>query len=295
MSAAKTESVPVADRFRIWADYLKLEHSLLSLPLIYAGALLAEPPLTVRTAVLILVAATGARTTALGLNRILDHRLDAQNPRTMDRALPSGRITRRAAVGAAGGAFLVALFAAWAISPRCLILGPLALGAFLGYPLLKRVTRWAHLGLGLTLALGPICGFYAVSLAWEGLTPILLLAAFTTLWSAGFDICYATLDEESDRRLGVHSLPAAIGAPAALSVAAGLHAASFLLLAGLFAAALAGLWAALLFAVAGALFIAQHLLRHRVEFAFFPMNAAIGAAVFLGVALSETPLPGGNP
>ena len=89
---------PLGHRLKIWAEYLKIEHTLFALPLIYAGALLAESPLTLRTAVLILVAATGARTTALGLNRMLDRHLDAQNPRTASRALPAGKITLRAAI-----------------------------------------------------------------------------------------------------------------------------------------------------------------------------------------------------
>ena len=283
---------PLGRRFRIWADYLKVEHTLFSLPLIYAGALLAEPPLTFRTAVLILVAATGARTTALGLNRILDRRLDARNPRTARRALPAGEITLRAAWCAAAGGFLVSLLAAWAISPRCLIISPIPLLAFFCYPLLKRVTRWAHAGLGLTLALGPLCGWYAVALEWRGLFPILALAAFTALWSAGFDILYATLDEESDKKTGVRSLPAAIGSAAALRVAAGLHAAAFCALLVLLRAFLEGPLPAFLFALAGVLFLIQHRARQRVEFAFFQVNAALGGVVLLGVAFSRTPPPG---
>jgi 4-hydroxybenzoate polyprenyltransferase len=279
-------------RFRTWADYLKIEHTLFSVPLIYAGALLAEPPLTLRTAVLILVAATGARTTALGLNRILDRRLDARNPRTANRALPAGEITLRGAVLVAVIAFLVALAAAWAISPRCLWISPVPLLAFFGYPLLKRYTRWAHLGLGVTLALGPLCGFYAVALEWRGLVPIVMLSAFTALWSAGFDILYATLDEESDRRTGVHSLPAAIGSGRALRVAAVLHGLAFAALMLLFSTSLHGTVSGLMFLLTGGLFILQHRLRQHVNFAFFQVNAVLGGVVFLGVLFSRSPIPG---
>ena len=279
-------------RLKTWLEYLKIEHTLFSVPLIYAGALLAEPPLTLRTAVLILVAATGARTTALGLNRILDRHLDARNPRTANRALPSGKITMRAAVLVAALSFLVALAAAWAISPRCLAISPVPLLAFLGYPLLKRYTRWAHLGLGVTLAMGPLCGFYAVALEWRGVFPILMLAAFTALWSAGFDILYATLDEESDRKTGVRSLPAAIGSRRALRVAEGLHTLALGSLVFLFLAALEGFVSGMFFALAGALFVVQHRLRRHVNFAFFQVNAVLGGVVFLGVLLSGPPLPG---
>jgi len=283
---------PLGHRLKVWAEYLKIEHTLFSVPLIYAGALLAEPPLTPRTAVLILVAATGARTAALGLNRILDRHLDAQNPRTANRALPAGAISLRGAVAVAMLAFMVALVAAWAISPRCLIIAPVPLAAFVGYPLLKRTTRWAHLGLGVTLALGPLCGFYAVALEWRGLFPILMLSAFTALWSAGFDILYATLDEESDRRTGVFSLPAAIGSRRAVRVAAGMHALAFAALMILFSTSLHGAVSGLLFALTGGLFVLQHLLRQHVNFAFFQVNAVLGCVVFLGVLLSRTAIPG---
>ena len=278
-------------RLKVWADYLKIEHTLFSVPLIYAGALLAEPPLTLRTAVLILIAATGARTTALGLNRILDRRLDAQNPRTANRALPAGEISLRSAVAVAVFAFVVALLAAWAISPRCLAIAPIPLAAFVGYPLLKRTTRWAHLGLGVTLALGPLCGFYAVALEWRGLFPIVMLSVFTALWSAGFDILYATLDEESDRRTGVFSLPAAIGSRQAARVAAGMHALAFAALMILFSTSLQGTAPGLLFILTGGLFLLQHQLRHRVNFAFFQVNAVLGCVVFLGILLSRTSVP----
>ena len=283
---------PLGHRLKVWAEYLKIEHTLFSVPLIYAGALLAEPPLTPRTAVLILVAATGARTAALGLNRILDRHLDAQNPRTANRALPAGAISLRGAVAVAMLAFMVALVAAWTISPRCLIIAPVPLAAFVGYPLLKRTTRWAHLGLGVTLALGPLCGFYAVALEWRGLFPILMLSAFTALWSAGFDILYATLDEESDRRTGVFSLPAAIGSRRAVRVAAGMHALAFAALMILFSTSLHGAVSGLLFALTGGLFVLQHLLRQHVNFAFFQVNAVLGCVVFLGVLLSRTAIPG---
>lgn len=283
---------PTNARLKTWAEYLKIEHTLFSVPLIYAGALLATPPLTLRTAVLILVAATGARTTAMGLNRILDRHLDARNPRTANRALPAGKITLRSAGVVAFLGFVVALAAAWAISPRCLAISPIPLLAFFCYPLLKRFTRWAHLGLGVTLALGPVCGFYAVALEWEGVLPVLILAAFTALWSAGFDILYATLDEESDRATGVFSLPAAIGSHRALRVAAGLHALSFGTLIVLFLTALQGALSGIFFGLAGALFVVQHRLKHHVNFAFFHVNSVLGAVVFLGVLVSRSSIPG---
>ncbi len=254
--------------------------------MIYAGALLAEPPLTLRTGLLILAAATGARATALGLNRILDRHLDAGNPRTASRALPSGAMSMREAGWLLAASLLLYGLAAWAISPRCLLLAPVPLIVFAVYPLLKRFTRWAHFGVGIGLALGPVGGFYAVTLGWSHALPVLLLAVFTMFWSSGFDILYATLDEASDRRQGVHSLPASIGSPAALRIAAAFHLVAFLFLLLLHFHALDGLAPLVLFLLAGVLFVMQHHFRDHVEFAFFHVNSVLGFLVFLGVAFS---------
>lgn len=279
-------------RLRVWAEYLKIEHTLFSAPLVYAGALLAEPPLTPRTALLILVAAGGARTTALGLNRILDRNLDARNPRTAGRALPSGDLTLRAAVAGAAAAAAIYLAAAAAISVRCLLLAPIPLAVFWIYPLLKRWTRWAHLGVGAGLAMGPLGGYFAVSLDFRDPAPILYLALFTLLWSSGFDILYSVLDRDADRAQGLHSLPAASGVRSAYRVAAGLHAAAFAALAALYAAALSGAATLGFFLLAGALFVFQHRVRDDVPLAFFRVNAALGAAVFFGVVFSGPPPAG---
>lgn len=283
---------PPGERLRVWAEYLKIEHTLFSAPLVYAGALLAEPPLTPRAALLILIAATGARTAALGLNRILDRKLDARNPRTAGRALPSGDLTLRAAAAGAAVAAATYLAAAAAISVRCLLLAPIPLVVFWIYPLLKRWTRWAHFGVGAGLAMGPLGGFFAVSLDFRDPAPILFLALFTLLWSSGFDILYSVLDRDADRAQGLHSLPADAGIRSAYRTAALLHAAAFAALAALYAAALSGAVTLGFFLLVGALFVFQHRVRDDVPLAFFRVNAALGAAVFFGVALSGPPPSG---
>lgn len=283
---------PPGERLRVWAEYLKIEHTLFSAPLVYAGALLAEPPLTPRAALLILIAATGARTAALGLNRILDRKLDARNPRTAGRALPSGDLTLRAAAAGAAVAAAAYLAAAAAISVRCLLLAPIPLVVFWIYPLLKRWTRWAHFGVGAGLAMGPLGGFFAVSLDFRDPAPILFLALFTLLWSSGFDILYSVLDRDADRAQGLHSLPADAGIRSAYRTAALLHAAAFAALAALYAAALSGAVTLGFFLLIGALFVFQHRVRDDVPLAFFRVNAALGAAVFFGVAFSGPPPSG---
>jgi 4-hydroxybenzoate polyprenyltransferase len=291
--AVATPAAPLAGRARTYASFVKLEHALFSLPLILAGAWIAAPrgvpPLTL---LWIALAATGARTAALALNRLLDHAIDARNPRTRLRELPSGRMSPREGwlVALAGTAVYVA--AAAALNPLCLALSPLPLAVFVLYPLLKRATPLCHFGVGAALALSPLGGFLAVTpdlgAALRACGP---LALFTLGWVSGFDIIYATLDEGFDRAHGVHSLPAALGPARALVVSRLAHAAGFVALA-------AWAWsrwptpavAAALLAVAGGLAWQQASARH-VDLAFFRINAGLGFVV-LAVVLAGQGLPG---
>lgn len=265
-----------------YARFVKLEHTLFSLPLIVAGALIgrqAGGTLTWGRFALILVAGAGARTFALAMNRILDRALDAQNPRTATRELPGGRMKlgEAWAVALAG---LAALYAATLfLPPICLALSPIPLAVFVGYPTLKRFTPLCHLGVGLALALAPLGGFVAVTGSLHGLERVLPVAAFALLWVAGFDVIYATLDEAHDRAHGVRSLPAAIGSPAALRVSAALHALAFGLLVWWAALQGAGLWMWMCLAAVGALLLWEQRAAQTVELAFFRINAWLGFVV----------------
>ncbi|MGH2571739.1 MAG: UbiA-like polyprenyltransferase [bacterium] len=274
---------------RTFLDFVKFEHTLFSLPLLVAGAFLAAggPP---DTAVIawVLVAGTGARTLAMALNRILDRELDARNPRTATRELPSGRMTTAQAWGVAAGGLVVFYTAVLQLPPLCLVLSPIPLAIFAIYPLLKRFTPLAHFGVGAALAFGPIGAWVAVTNTILPLGGAHLLALFTLFWVAGFDVIYATLDEESDRREGVHSLPASLGRRAALRVAAGLHAAAWIALAWLTFRHLPGPPARVLLAAIGVLLFVEHRQAQRVDFAFFRVNTVLGFAV---LALVWTGLP----
>lgn len=268
-------------------DFVKFEHTLFSLPVILAGAILAAGGWPdARTLALVLLAGTGARTIAMALNRILDRAIDAKNPRTAGRELPSGKMGVGEAwgVAAAGLAMLAAALAF--LPPLCTKLAPAPLAVFVLYPLMKRFTPLAHYGVGLGLAMGPVAAWVAVTGTLDGsAAPILLLAAFTWLWVAGFDIIYATLDEEFDRREGLHSIPGAVGRSAALKVAAATHVVAFGFLAAMTARIGGGqlAWAAL--GLVGAMLWIEHRMAHRVELAFFHVNAALGFVV-LGVVLA---------
>ena len=266
------------NRLRTYAEFVKLEHTVFSLPLIFAGALLHRAsPLAAGAAGLVICAALGARVMAMGLNRLIDAEIDARNPRTRQRALPRGamRTWEALLIVAVAGALYAA--SAWAIAPVCLRLSPLPVALFVIYPYLKRFTALAHLGLGLAWSMAPVSGWLAASRSLAGLREVGWLWLFSIFWVAGFDIIYATLDEAFDREAGLRSLPARIGVRPALRVAATAHAVAFAALAALWASQLgtapSGAW---LLAVGG-LFIWQHRVAERKpEQAFFEINAIIG-------------------
>ena len=215
-----------AGRLRTWGRFVRFEHTLFSLPLLFAGVLLGAGGLDVSLSLLglVLLAGTAARTAALGLNRIIDRRIDAANPRTATRELPSGAMGLGEACALTAAGAVVYAAAAWWIAPICLALAPIPLAVFTAYPYLKRWTPWCHLGVGLGLAMAPLGGWFAVRQEFSDLAPPLLLGLFTLAWVAGFDVIYATLDEEFDRKSGVRSLPARYGRRTALRIARGLHA-----------------------------------------------------------------------
>ncbi len=279
--------VTPGERARAYASFVKIEHALFSLPLILAGAWIASPhgvaPLTL---LWIALAGTGARTAALALNRLLDRAIDARNPRTRVRELPSGRMSVREGVGLALAGTAVYLAAAAALNPLCLALSPIPLAVFALYPLLKRFTPLCHFGVGAALALSPIGGYVAVTpdlaAAFRDTGP---LALFTLAWVAGFDIIYATLDEAFDRAHGVHSLPAALGSARALVVSRLVHVAGFAVLVAWAWSRWPTPWVALALApVAGGLAWQQASAKH-VDLAFFRINAGLGFVV-LAVVLA---------
>jgi len=290
--AVPSPAVGLTGRVRAYASFVKIEHALFSLPVMLAGAWLAAPrgvaPLTL---VWIGLAGIGARTAALALNRLLDRALDAQNPRTQVRELPSGRISARegwlvAAVGAA-----VYFVAAAALNPLCLALSPVPLAVFTLYPLLKRFTPLCHFGVGAALALSPLGGFLAV-------TPDLgaafvacgALALFTLAWVAGFDIIYATLDEAFDRAHGVRSLPATLGSARALVVSRFVHVAGFAALATWAWSRWPSPSVAFALAAVAAGLAWQQASARNVDLAFFRINAGLGFVV-LAVVLAGQGLP----
>lgn len=281
-------------RAKVYASFVRLEHTIFSLPLIFAGTLLALRRWPdARLATLILLAAIGGRVVAMGLNRIIDVEIDARNPRTKRRELPRGLMQQGEAwlIVLAAGALYVA--AAASIAPVCLALSPLPIACFVGYPYLKRFTALAHLGLGVTWSMAPLGGWLAAAsyvphaTTWQSLArigEIGWLWLFAVLWVAGFDIIYATMDEAFDREAGLHSLPARVGRGTALHVASALHATAFLALVLLWRFQLHSPSALIWLLAVGALFIWQHAIAdRRPDVAFFQLNGMLGFLVLVFV------------
>ena len=275
-------------------SFIKFEHSLFSLPLLFAGALLAPTQhglhdLPWLKLGLIVLAGTGARAAALSLNRLLDRKIDAKNPRTASRELVSGALQPSQGWGVMIIGTAVYLFAAQQLGSFCLMLSPIPLAVFTLYPLMKRFTWTAHFGVGLGLALAPLGGYIGVmnALPHRPMLGPVWLAAFTLTWVSGFDILYATMDESFDRKEGLFSIPAKFGVPAAQDTALMLHALAFFCLSAMRWTAFRekGTWLWLALLPAGLLLMLEQRSGYSLDkdSAFFKINAWIGVAVLFYV------------
>jgi len=274
------------NQLKNFLNFVRIEHTLFSLPLIYSGAFLAakESP-SLWLLVLILSGATGARTAALALNRIIDREIDKRNPRTAVRELPSGKLTLFQAYAILAASLVLYTVSAALISPFCLYLSPLPLIIFTIYPYMKRFTPLAHFGVGLGLAMAPLGGWFAQQQSFENILPGALLSLFTLFWVAGFDIIYSTLDELFDRQENLHSFSSKFGKRRALRISAGLHVVAFGLLATLFVVYIRAVAALPFLVVSGFLLYLEQKKAVDVELAFFRINAVLGFVV-LGMVVA---------
>lgn len=284
----------VWNKLKTTLEMIKFEHTLFALPFAFLGAILAANGLpTWQQIVWITVAMVGARSAAMTFNRIVDRDVDAANPRTANREIPSGKLS----VGFAW-AFLyisigVFLLASYSLNWLTFALSPVALIVVLGYSYAKRFTAFAHVLLGLALAISPSAAWIAVRGSLDEEVP-LLLSLLVLMWTAGFDVLYACQDSEFDRRAGLHSIPARFGIARSLWIARLFHFQAFIVLLILYLATGLG-WPAMVgVGVVGVLLIYQHTLVRandlsRLNAAFFTTNAFVsvillasfGSAVFL--------------
>jgi 4-hydroxybenzoate polyprenyltransferase len=282
----------VMRKARIFMDAIKFEHTIFALPFAYLGMVLAAranhgwPGLD--KLIWITLAMAGARTVAMTLNRLLDARVDALNPRTANRAMPKKLLRPTEMVVYSLIAAAVLAFSAWQLNSLCFKLSPVALLFVVGYSYTKRFTWLCHLALGLTDGIAPIGGWLAVNptISVANLLPPALLGLAVTFWVGGFDLIYACQDVTFDRAHGLHSIPARFGTARALQISEMAHGASVGLV-----AAVGGIlhlawpfWIAV--GVAAWLLIWEHRLVKpddfsQLDIAFFNMNGYIAVSVFV--------------
>jgi 4-hydroxybenzoate polyprenyltransferase len=265
---------------------IKFEHTLFALPFAFLGAVLAANGLPSPWQIVWITAAMfGARSAAMSFNRIVDRRFDAENPRTANRELPSGKLSVSFVWAFFAASVALFLFAAYSLNWLTFALSPVALVSILGYSYAKRFTAWAHLILGWALAISPTAAWLAVRGAIDSEIP-LLLSLLVMMWTAGFDVMYACQDYEFDRRAGLRSIPARFGIKNSLNIARLFHAQAFIVLLLLYLVTDLG-WLALIGVLAvGTLMIYQHTLvkandLSRMNAAFFTTNAFVSVILLV--------------
>jgi 4-hydroxybenzoate polyprenyltransferase len=279
-----TATAVIARRF---VSLVKFEHTVFALPFAYVGAILSVGELpSAATLGWVTLAMVGARSLAMALNRLIDAEIDARNPRTAVREIPSGLLSRSQVIAFCVAALLIFLIAVWQLDPLVRWLWPIPVAAFVLYPYTKRFTWLCHLALGLSTGLAPLGAWLAVSGDADP-APFMLWIA-VALWIGGFDVIYATGDVDFDRREGLYSLPSRFGIGPALMVTRICHLLAVTLLVavgvtlGLGPAYYLGLAVvAALLGYENSIVSADDL--SRVNVAFFTLNGVISVVFLTGV------------
>jgi len=278
------------NKISVLLEMIKFKLTIFAMPFAFTGAFLAAGGVPqLRIFFWIIVAMIGARTAAMGFNRIVDWKFDADNPRTASRAIPSGEVRLVEAWSMVIVFTLLFFFACYQLNSLTLLLSPFALGLTFFYSLTKRFTSFCHIILGIALAFSPLGGWVAVTGSLNEFPFVLSLGVL--FWVAGFDTIYACLDADFDRGAGLYSLPSRLGREGAFRLAVGFHLLAFVFF------ALTGISTNLnhfyylgLVLTAGALFY-QHLIVNprdlsRINASFFSMNGFISVTIFFATWLS---------
>jgi 4-hydroxybenzoate polyprenyltransferase len=275
---------------RRFASLVKIEHTVFALPFAYIGALLAigDVP-SAHDLVWITLAMVGARSLAMGLNRLIDAEIDARNPRTADRELPAGRLSRAQVISFCALALGVYLLACFQLDPLVRWLWPVPLAGFVVYPYLKRFTWLSHFWLGAVDGLAPVGGWVAITgeLPWEAWA----LGVAVATWVAGFDFFYSLFDRDVDASEGLHSVAVRFGVVGAFAGARILHLVTVVALAAVGVGLGVGPWYWLGVAAVALLLSYEHALvrpgdLRRLDAAFFTVNGVI-SIVFFAFVLAE--------
>ena len=278
---------------RRFASLVKIEHTVFALPFAYIGALLCVQEIpSAHDLLWITLAMVGARSLAMGINRIVDAEIDARNPRTATRELPAGLLSRAQVVIFCALAFALYLLACFQLDPIVRWLWPIPLAGFVIYPYLKRFTWLSHFWLGVVDGLAPVGAWVAITghLPWEAWA----LGAAVAAWITGFDLFYSLFDREIDLAQGLHSVSARFGVEGAFRGARLLHAATVVLLAAVGLGLGLGWFYWLGVAAVAALLAYEHSLVRpndvrRLDAAFFTVNGVI-SVVFFAFVLAEAAL-----
>jgi len=276
-------------KLRVFLEMIKFEHTLFALPFAYVGAILGAVTVEKRLPEWsecgwILLAMVGARTAAMGLNRLIDKAIDVRNPRTANRALPAGLLKSAEVIVYIVVSFVLLFWAAAKLNPLAVKLLPIAVFMTVIYSYTKRFTWACHIVLGLTLGLAPLGGWVGVT---GGVTlEAMILYVTVALWSAGFDIIYACQDVEFDRKEGLHSIPARFGIAGALWIARAFHVLTAVGFALILALTDLSWWYFAGMIVSAALLLYEHRLvkpndLSKLNAAFFTMNGILSAVIFV--------------
>lgn len=275
----------VKNKALLYLKMIKITHSVFALPFAFTGAILAASGIpSIRQIFWIAAAMVGARSGAMGLNRIIDRRIDAANPRTKNREIPSGKIRVWDAAVFTFISFAILIIAAYKLNPLCLKLSPVAFAVLVLYSYTKRFTWMSHFVLGVAISAAPLGAWIAVkgTFDWE-ILPLTLAVVF---WLAGFDVLYALQDVEFDKSYGLHSIPQRFGVRKSLFLARAFHFITWSLL--VFTGIVFHLWIPYwigLITVAGLLLYEHGLVKHddlsKLNMAFFNMNGYISMSVFV--------------
>lgn len=280
------------ERVLTFGRMIKFSHTVFALPFALAAVVLAQrvAPLTIERLGWLLAAMVGARSAAMGFNRLVDARLDKMNPRTRGREIPTGKLSTRATI------IFVILFSglfilsAATFGRLCLYLSVPVLLLLFSYSYSKRFTVLCHLYLGLTISMAPLGAWIALTggFNWS----ILLLSLALMTYIAGFDVLYACQDIAFDRKEGLFSIPVRFGPAGALAIAAGFHIVSLGFFTWLFFAFQMGAIYLAAVGIIGLLMFIEHRLvkpddLSRIDIAFFHMNSLISITLFIGVLADE--------
>ena len=280
--------VQVLDKIKTLLEMIKFSHTIFAFPFALMGVVLASLASSKAPSIgqvfWVCIAMVGARTAAMGLNRLIDAKIDAGNPRTADRHIPAGKVSIFEATLFILVALIIFFFAAWMLNPLCLKLAPIVVGFFVLYAYCKRFTHFAHVVLGLCLAAAPIGAWVALrgDLGW----PVISLGIAVLFWVSGFDIFYAMQDYDYDVEHGLHSVPSKLGKEKSFLLVRVFHGLMLLfLLLVLPGSGLGWIYFTGVVVVAG-LLVYEHMLvkpddLSKLDAAFFNMNGYISVTIFV--------------